>query len=308
MSFDLRGWLWRWMPASLVARLRRVRRLYRRHHYYADRVFARDAGLTRQDLTAALQEAGLESRDLILVHSAMSGLGLVEGGADTFIGAFREVLTPSGTLAMPTFTVRGSMLEYARSGEVFDVLRTPSQTGKLTETFRQRPGVLRSLHPTHSVAALGPRAVWLTEGHHRCQTPFGPGSPFARLIEAGGKILCIGVEISYITSYHAFEDQTPNFPEQVYLPGTFTLPVVDAEGHPKEVVTRLHDPELSVRRIEKRPEVLKQIGDYLRETGRLKSIGVGKGFVHLIGAYDLNVALGELLEKGVTIYQRRQES
>ncbi len=308
MPFDLRGWLWRCIPASVIVKLRWARKIYRRHHYYADKVFARDTGLTRSDLESAFRQAGLKEDDLVLVHSAMSGLGLIQGGAETVIRALLDVITPSGTLAMPTFTVSGSMLEYAQSGEMFDVRKTPAKTGKLTEIFRCHPNVLRSLHPTHSVASLGARAAWLTEDHHRCTTPFGSGSPFAKLIEAHGKILCVGVEISYITSYHAFEDQMPHFPEQVYLPGAFTLPVRDAEGNQTHVVTRIHDPQLSPRRIEKRPEVLKQIKDYLVKTGRLKSVQTGKGFIHLVGAQELNVAMGEMLERGITIYRRRQEN
>ena len=308
MAFDFRDWLWGHMPAGLVGKLRWLRRTYRRRKYYSDRLLGRDAGLERADLELAFREAGLVEGDLVLVHSAMSGLGLVQGGAETIIEALRTVLGPSGTLAMPTFCVRRSMLEQVESGDVFDVRRTPSQTGKVTEVFRQYPEVVRSVHPTHSVAALGPRATWLTAEHHRCPTAFGVGSPFGRLIEAQGKILCLGVRISYITSYHAFEDQTPDFPEAVYLPGTFHAPVVDQEGHRFDVVLRIHDPQMSVRRIEKRPEVLKCIRDYLTESGRLQTIPLGKGTLHVVGARELNDALGELLLQGITIYSREKEA
>ena len=308
MQFDLRSWIWRHTPQAVIENLRRARKMYRRRHYYTDKLYGSDGGLTGPELESAFREVGLEKGDLVLVHSAMSGLGLVEGGEETLIGALLAVLTPSGTLAMPTFTVRDSMLARAQSGEIFDVRHTPSQTGKLTERFRHYPGAVRSVHPTHSVTAVGDRAGWLVEGHQNCATPFGADSPFARLIEGRGKILCSGVEISYITSYHAFEDMSSDFPEEVYLPDSYSLPVVDAQGRPFDMVTRIHDPQLAVRRIEKRPEVLEQVKNYLAQSSRLKSIDIGKGAVYLIGAYELNEALGELLERGITIYSQKEEN
>ena len=181
---------------------------------------------------------------------------MVRGGADTILQALLEVITPSGTLLTPAFSVRTTMLERAQSRAVFDVRNTLSQSGKLTETFRQYPGTVRSLHPTHSVVALGPLAEWLTADHHSCIRPFGPDTPFARLIEARGKIMCLGVEVSYMTSYHAFEDLTPSFPEPVYLPDLFQMSVVDKRGCESTVETYVHNPRMGFRRIEKRPEIL----------------------------------------------------
>ncbi|NJS39886.1 MAG: AAC(3) family N-acetyltransferase [Rhodobacteraceae bacterium] len=59
----------------------------------------------------------------------------------------------------------------------FDAKRTPSEMGLLTELFRRAPGAKRSLHPTHSVTALGPLAEQLTATHHQATTPSGRGTP-----------------------------------------------------------------------------------------------------------------------------------
>lgn len=56
----------------------------------------------RQDLQEAFQQAGLASIRLLLVHSSLSSLGLVEGGADTVLDALLEVLGEEGTLLVPT--------------------------------------------------------------------------------------------------------------------------------------------------------------------------------------------------------------
>jgi len=189
---------------------------------------------------------------------------------------------------------------------VFDVTRTPSRAGKLTESFRQRPGVLRSLHPSHSITALGPLAEWLTRDHHRDTTPFGPNSPFVRLIEAQGKILCLAVKIAYMTSYHVLEDSVPDFSEPVYTPEIYDTTVIDSAGARVAVKTRAHDTEVSMRRIEKRPEVLRVFQEAFRTAGILHEGTVGLGFASLIGAREMHQAMERLFGRGITIYARLQ--
>ena len=40
----------------------------------------------------------------LMVHSSLSALGEVEGGANTVIGALLEAIGPTGTLAMPAMS------------------------------------------------------------------------------------------------------------------------------------------------------------------------------------------------------------
>ena len=79
-----------------------------------------------------------------------------------------------GTVMMPTFSGGGRAYRYAKSAPApFDPERAPATAGTLPERFRRWPGVRRSLHPTHSVAARGPQAARLLEGHEKSETPFG---------------------------------------------------------------------------------------------------------------------------------------
>ena len=102
----------------------------------------------------------------LLVHSSLRRLGPVAGGADTVIDALLSVLGPEGTLMMSA--VSGNVNE---NQPVFDVRLTPATVGTLPNVFRKREGVIRSLHPIHSVAALGPKAEFFTGGHLECNTP-----------------------------------------------------------------------------------------------------------------------------------------
>lgn len=160
--------------------------------------------VTRSSITADLTRLGLTTGDHVLVHSSLSALGWVEGGADAAIDALLDAVGPTGTIVVPTLTGSEHVLA---GGEVeFDPAWTPSWTGTIPETLRRREGAIRSLHPTHSVAALGAEAQTLTAGHEDTLTPCGTGSPFVRLGALSGRVLLLGVDHESNTTMHAIEE------------------------------------------------------------------------------------------------------
>ena len=157
--------------------------------------------LARKEIVRGLRDLGVKEGDILMVHSTLSGFGRVEGGADTVIDALIEAVGPGGTVAMPTLYLP------AISGlEVFDVEKSPSEMGEITEVFRKRAGVLRSVHPTHPVAAFGARAEELIRDHAKAPTACGKGTPFGRLGDWGGKVLLLGVDQDRNTLLHTAED------------------------------------------------------------------------------------------------------
>jgi aminoglycoside 3-N-acetyltransferase len=291
----------KYSPSWTRGSLRNLRRLFRRRQFYADRYVSRET-VSRRQITDDLKALGIKQGDVLLVHSSLSRVGFVKGSADTVIDALLDVLGEEGTLVMPAFSFRLGMQDDLESGPPFDVNASPSYMGKITEVFRQRQGVRRSLHPTHSVCALGPKAEHLIKGHETSTTPFGANGPFPKLVELHAKILCLGVTIAYMTSFHTFEDWIDDYPIPVYLNKRYSVPVTDANGRELIVSTRSHDPAYSDLRIEKRPALLALIEDNFRKMGILHQGNVGKAESSLIGAYELNQALGELLAQGITIY------
>lgn len=143
---------------------------------------------TKLDLLQDLADMGLTGQETILIHSSMKSIGPVDGGADTVLDALMEFFRP-GLLLLPTHTWR----TINAANPVFDVCTSPCCVGILPELFRQRPGVVRSLHPTHSMAGYGQQAVSYLAGEELRNTPCTPGGCYDRLKDVGGKILLVGV-------------------------------------------------------------------------------------------------------------------
>lgn len=156
---------------------------------------------TKQDLKQQLQEAGLKETDTILIHSSMKAIGEVEGGADTVLDAWMEYFG-KGLLLLPTHTWAQMSPEHP----VYDPEREESCVGLLTNLFRKRPGVVRSLHPTHSMAAFGREAADYVEGEENCNTPCTPGGCYDRLRQVKGKVLLAGVGHERNTFIHSVEE------------------------------------------------------------------------------------------------------
>ena len=166
------------------------------------------SAVTKNDITKALVELGIEKGDMVLVHSSFKSLGAVEDGAETVISGFMDAIGEDGTLVFPTFVSK----DFANAYETWH-LDKHSDTGYLTNYFRKREGSIRSDHPTHSVAAAGKRAAWLTKTHGHTSkrinsmgdTPFAPDSPWEKMYQENTKIVLLGVSPVYITFRHYTE-------------------------------------------------------------------------------------------------------
>ena len=133
------------------------------------------------------------------MHSSLSSIGYVEGGADAVVDAFLDVLGSTGTLVVPTFTFsHGGKLD-----PVFDPIRDASEMGRITEVTRTRPGARRSRHLLHSVAALGPHAEEITAVHG--PSAWAADGPFWQLYELDAHILMLGVPYLRCTFFHVIE-------------------------------------------------------------------------------------------------------
>lgn len=215
--------------------------------------------ITIEQIVADLRQLGVAPGDHVLMHSSLSRIGRVEGGANTVVSALIEAVAPGGTALFPAH--HGHPGISPENPPVFDVRTTPTLSiGAIPEAARLRPGAQRSLEPTHSVTAFGARAAWFLNGHELCETPCGPGSPYDRLCEAGGKILLLGCDQESNTSLHMIEELFP-VPYHM-LPGVGIMRVTGYDGVERQLPMRFHrwgvprcfmriDPELTRESIQR---------------------------------------------------------
>ena len=172
--------------------------------------------IIKNEIVNALYAVGLAKGHTVMVHTALSKIGYVCGGAQTVIEALIEVVGEDGTIMMPTqswknldpedgvhWTVPEEYWQIIRDNwPAYDKTITPTNTmGAVAEAFRQWPGTLRSDHPARSVAAWGKHAEYLVN-EHDLSNIFGEGSPIGKLYELDGKVLLIGVGHDKNTSLH----------------------------------------------------------------------------------------------------------
>ena len=141
---------------------------------------------TKDDIKKQLKDMRLRPDDTVLVHSSMKSIGEVEGRADTVLDAFIEYFS-DGLLIFPTHTWRQINEEH----NVFDPMTEPACVGILPNLFMKRPGVVRSWHPTHSVAALGRGAQEYVKGEEQWDTPCPRGGCWGKLYDLAAKILLL---------------------------------------------------------------------------------------------------------------------
>ena len=174
--------------------------------------------VTKKSLVKDLKQLNLEG-EVVIVHSALSKLGWVCGGAVALIEALQEVITKAGTLVMPAHSGDYSEPKYWGNPPVpeswYQTIReempayrpnvTPTRSlGVTPEIFRKFPDVIRSEHPCLSFAAWGREAKAIT-AEHKLDYALGDSSPLAKIYEKTGKVLLIGVGHDSNTSLHLAE-------------------------------------------------------------------------------------------------------
>jgi aminoglycoside 3-N-acetyltransferase len=186
-------------------------------------------------LRPILKRFGVPSDGVLIVHSAIATLSRGGYRAEAIIDALIEHMR-DGNLFMPTMTWRTVTLE----NPDWDEVKTPSHTGVLSEIFRTQYASVRSIHPTHSVAGLGPAAALLTSRHHVDNTPVSGNSPYGLMRDYETYILMIGVALEACTAIH-LPEETINvdlYVRPVESAGLY--PCRDRHGTVHQVLARRH--------------------------------------------------------------------
>ena len=162
----------------------------------------------KEDIVASLKNVGLSKGDDVIFHSSLKSFGYVEGGPETVISAFLDVVTENGTVMVPTLCQK----DFQNSYKTWNINK-PSDTGLITEVFRLMPEALRSNQGTHSIAAIGKRAEYYTKDHGKDglrlgrygYTPFSGDSPWQKIYDNNAVIILLGVDFKSYTLKHLIE-------------------------------------------------------------------------------------------------------
>lgn len=207
--------------------------------------------MTQGEIEQGLREIGLKKGDTVLLHSSLSSIGHVEGGAGAVVDAFLSVLGPEGTLVVPTF----------------------GKLGVITETVNGRPEAARSIHPLASVAAIGAKAVEICRDHWKAELAHAEGTPYSRIAEMDGYVCLLGVDQDRSTTLHTVEELL----RLPYLSTTadiaFSTPEADVRRS-WDYFPGPHRDFIGLDRI-------------LRESGRMRMGKIGAAVVRLIRSREL---------------------
>ena len=247
-----------------------------------------------ENLKRFLTRIGVRRGDTLMLHSSWQPLNGFKGTPAQFNMALREHLGPEGLLVMPSLTYHNqSSAEFLASGKPMDVRRSPSAMGLLTEVFRRNKETVRSLSPTHPLLAWGKHAQDFIAGHEKTDRPFGPQSPFARLLERNALLLCLDVGFSSITFTHFVEDRLQDtLPFPLYEAAPMTGIAIDRDGQRIECPTRVLSAIANRQRREQR------LIEHLTQAGKLKQQRIGNSRMTRIRAADLASGAESLVKLG----------
>lgn len=244
--------------------------------------------ITKEKLYCDLDKLGIDKKGTVLIHSSYKSIGDVDGRGETVLDVWMDYMK-DGLLVFPTHS-----WSYINSkNPVFDVNESPSCIGILPELFRKREGVVRSYHPTHSVAAVGTHAKDYVSGHECFDTPCARTSPWGKLYDRDAIIVLMGVDLRRNTYIHGVE-------EWVDVPNRLTdekeeLYVVKEDGSKIVVPSRRHTPGHW-------SEYFYKVDNYLVEQGVMRTGYFGESLVRIIKAKELAHCLTQLLKKNPDLF------
>lgn len=222
-------------------------------------------------LVRKLRAQGIVAGDTVVVHASWKNDNGFSGSAKDFIDALKTLLGNDGLLIMLSMPYQNqSTRDYLAQGKVFNVNRTPSMMGLLSEVFRRGQGVVRSVNAAHPLLAWGRDAGAFIADHHLSQCSFGADSPFARLAARDAKLLLIDAPFNTITYNHYLEAKlAARFPVPLFDEAPMHCQMLDSNGHSVSMTTRVLSAQSAPYRID---NMLQQA---VQRAGKLQQFTLG---------------------------------
>ncbi len=185
------------LPVSTFVSLRKIYRLAIKKAYRP---------LSEQAFISVLTgRMGIRAGSTIFIHSSVDTLNL-DFSVYRLLDILLETVGPEGTLVFPAWHFTGRAEDYLNKGLVFDVKRSPSVLGLLSEIARRYPTAIRSIHPVNSIVAIGKHAQEMVGEHGNSIYPCDESSPYYKIVKYNGIIAGLGVDTHFLSFVHCPED------------------------------------------------------------------------------------------------------
>jgi aminoglycoside 3-N-acetyltransferase len=184
-----------------------------------------------------INNIGVHKGSVVFIHSSMDALN-INFTVYRLLEILLETAGEDGTLVFPAwhFTYRAE--EYLNKGLTFDVMRSPSVLGLLSELARRHPDAIRSIHPINSIVAIGRHAQEIVGQHGQSIYPSDEVSPLYKMMNFDGLIIGIGVDTNFLSFVHCPEDVLKEqFPIKTRLDQVFDAKVKLKDGSIKIIRT-----------------------------------------------------------------------
>lgn len=154
---------------------------------------------TLESLSEDIRNLGIKKGDRLFVHASFKKLGFgSKESPEDVVSLLKGVLGEEGTLGMPTFSFSFT------PDDMYDLRKSPSKVGVISEAFRKSDGVVRSISPSHSVAFWGKDADFCARS--TCGLPpYSMMGPFGKLYALDFKILMLACGLAPNSTLHAIE-------------------------------------------------------------------------------------------------------
>ena len=208
-----------------------------RHLYFKNRLKKFPKLSVNEFENIIVDQLGVTTGSVVFVHSSLDGLNINFLGFK-ILSILLIIVGTGGTLLFPTSHLRGRAEDFLKKGVLFDVNHSPTKMGIIPEFARRHKNAYRSLHPTHSVVAIGKYAKELISSHSESIHPCDRKSPYYKMIKYNPIIIGLGVSTSILTFVHCVEDVLGDeFPVKVRTNEVFKCQVLDYDGEKQIIET-----------------------------------------------------------------------
>ena len=235
------------------------------------------------ELILNFQKLGLKNGDVLLVHSSYKSFGGVEGGPQTVIDALRSILTEVGTLIVPTFNYDFCDVK------MFNVKKTPSKMGIISELIRTDSNSKRTLDPVFSFAIIGKYRDYLA--NLTSEHSFGPNSIFAKLRDLDAKIMIIGLNYNESMTFFHHIEETQGCDYRYFKEFRGSITDYDEVKQDGKIVLFVRDIERGVQ------NAVDKMGLIMEQEGIVKKIIIGDSEIKIMKANDVYQRTVEEMKK-----------